>query len=533
MKPIYRLSAFFLIQIGLILGGSAVAAEKDPLPGDVPSLIKMLELKDVHIRASAVDRLGKMGEKAAPAVPTLIGLLNDETWVEFFIPLQSHASDALKRIGPSSIPGLIGALDDPDAQIRVWAAGTLATLQAPEKAAVPALIKALKDSHANVRTHAVVVLGNIGKASQPALPLLASMLHDDPDFGVRQDVIAALARLDGKGKKAIPAIIQALQDKEPSVRSIAAQWLGEYGPRAESAVPDLYQGLDDTGTWNLPVSDFSLIRYVRGDMAEALGKIGPEAVPALPKLRQMLESDEEGEMRAAAALAILRIDPQNKEALPKLIGLMRDGRNGTGGPEAALNAVRELGRRAKSARPAVEEALRREDSSIRGDAAEALVAIAGKDALPALLDQFAKEGENAHKPHAPEDNPDPTGDARWQILDAIGKLGADAAPAVSMLSSILKDPREGLLWDDAVKTLGEIGPAAKSAVPQLIHLLEEEDWQQQRIVETLGRIGPSAKPAVPRLLKLRESASDEEEKKEISDAIRRIDPGALTAPSNR
>src|SRR5262249_17257568 len=53
----------------------------------------------------------------------------------------------------------------------------------------------------------------------------------------------------------------------------------------------------------------------------------------------------------------------------------------------------------------------------------------------------------------------------------------------------------------AADALGEIGPAAKAAVPALISALKDQDWEVRRATaNALGKIGPAPKDAVPGLM---------------------------------
>ena len=51
--------------------------------------------------------------------------------------------------------------------------------------------------------------------------------------------------MGAKAKDAIPALIEALKDKEWNVRLRAAEALKKIGPKAESAVPALIEALND------------------------------------------------------------------------------------------------------------------------------------------------------------------------------------------------------------------------------------------------------------------------------------------------
>jgi hypothetical protein len=76
---------------------------------------------------------------------------------------------------------------------------------------------------------------------------------------------------------------------------------------------------------------------------------------------------------------------------------------------------------------------------------------------------------------------------------ALARLGA---PAVPPLTAELQRGSQIAAW-----ALGEMGPAAKDAVPALIAALgDKEKHMRAAALRALGKIGPSARPAVPALL---------------------------------
>jgi len=83
----------------------------------------------------------------------------------------------------------------------------------------------------------------------------------------------ALGRI---GTAAVPALIEALRNLDPSVRLKAVEVLGRMGDDAAAAVPDLIKLLDD------PDAD------VRKAATRTLGRIGPAAKSAVPALMQKL-----------------------------------------------------------------------------------------------------------------------------------------------------------------------------------------------------------------------------------------------------
>jgi hypothetical protein len=68
---------------------------------------------------------------------------------------------------------------------------------------------------------------------------------------------------------------EALKSADINIRRDAARVLGEIGPGAKDAVPELVEALDD--------ADMDLIAVW------ALGRIGPAAIAAVPALKRWLE----------------------------------------------------------------------------------------------------------------------------------------------------------------------------------------------------------------------------------------------------
>jgi HEAT repeat protein len=83
----------------------------------------------------------------------------------------------------------------------------------------------------------------------------------------------------------------------PQTRNAAAYEIAGMGPEAVRAVPALIEALDDPS----PV--------VRFPVTVALLEIGPGAKAAVPRLQQMVEEEINDEIAASARRALKRIDP--------------------------------------------------------------------------------------------------------------------------------------------------------------------------------------------------------------------------------
>jgi HEAT repeat protein len=91
--------------------------------------------------------------------------------------------------------------------------------------------------------------------------------------------------------------IMDLKGRAPQTRNAAAYEIAGMGPAAVRAVPALIEALDDPS----PV--------VRFPVTVALLEIGPGAKAAVPRLQQMIEEEINDEIAASARRALRHIDP--------------------------------------------------------------------------------------------------------------------------------------------------------------------------------------------------------------------------------
>jgi HEAT repeat protein len=121
---------------------------------------------------------------------------------------------------------------------------------------------------------------------------------DGKEPGFRALAALAIGRLSGDRREAVGALIEALADRNLSVRAAAALTMGEIGPAARSALPALRALLRDTRN-NVP----NLLRNVSGLSA-------PIEYP--DEFSQLLPQDVEWRdlsVAGAARRAIAAIEP--------------------------------------------------------------------------------------------------------------------------------------------------------------------------------------------------------------------------------
>jgi HEAT repeat protein len=110
----------------------------------VPYLAKLVEESDPGTRYLAAQALGKIGDEAESAIPSLlIGLRADDMYLRMAI------TGALISIGDPAVPGLVKALFDTNKAVRRASAKALGKIGSPR--AIKPLEVAVQDSDPTVR----------------------------------------------------------------------------------------------------------------------------------------------------------------------------------------------------------------------------------------------------------------------------------------------------------------------------------------------------------------------------------------------
>ncbi len=359
------------------------------------------------------------------------------------------------------------------------------------------------------------------------------------DFRERLAAEPVLARF---GPEAIPALIRAVETRDPvwwphwqalrrkvfpgsppavsreQLNRCAAGRLAQFGPAASNAVPALLR-------WGVRGTDPADVRRV-------VAAIGPASVPGLleglqardPRVRLVaarasgqaalqpaadllrpallrLLGESDPTVRLAAARALAELCPSDSAVAERVAAWMPE----TDPAQAVelLATLARFGTAAAGLADRVRPYLTAREPSLQVTAARCLYAIQppAREVIPVLVEllRAALPGGRA----AP---------FQWEIVRALGDMGPDANEAIPDLLSLLESApthRPTLTPHFAVYALGRMGPAA---VPGLSRLLEHPSRDTRiNAAAALAELGELAAPAVPRLLPMLSSELPEEQ----------------------
>lgn len=208
---------------------------------------------------------------------------------------------------------------------------------------------------------------------------------------------------------------------------------------------------------------------LRREAAEVLGKIGKPAKQALPRLKVLAGTEKDESDRLVALQACFEIQNDPEEVLDLLMNRLADESPQVRGLSAQL--LGRLGGKARQAVPALIRALK--DDSQRYEAL-----------TPDFIDQVPVRGD---------------------VVAALGAIGPAAKSASNQLSKIMREDADVRLRPIAALALWRIGEQRDAAMQALLSQLEGVDHDEHypaAAAEALGEIGPAARPALPKLAKL-------------------------------
>jgi HEAT repeat protein len=183
------------------------------------------------------------------------------------------------------------------------------------------------------------------------------------------------------------------------------------------------------------------------------------------KLVADLKSND-ADVRRAAAKGIGEMGPDAKSATPALLDALKKDKD-LFVRRFAAQALGDVEADPKTAVPALAAVLKEGDKKELLEAAVTSLGKMGPTAVPPLIDAVKTKDAAPAKGAKPKKGPAPTDSTalvRTKAIEALGNIGAKAKPAVPVLIDSLRDPN---VRTEAAEALGNIGPDAKEAVTAL------------------------------------------------------------------
>lgn len=492
--------------IGLI-GADAISA--------LPTLVALLGDDDPLVVAQAANAIGLVRrDDRRGTIPEADAALYAAA-VEPLAKACTHADPRARRAAvrnlrivhpdPQALASVLSdMLDDADPSAVLPAVETLVEM---EDHSVPVLLAALAEPTS--RYWATVAVGEIGPEAAAAVPALAKLAVEG-ELDERHQAILALAEIGAPAAVAAPALVEALESSEPLLRSAAAFALG----RARVATADealaRAAGGDDAflgsiAAWaraEIHPEDAALVGDAAARLRRGLSADGPTfrrgAVAGLSDIAESL--DEAGRTELAAEFAALLDDRDPGVGLAAGAALVRLG--GVAVPAVqqrlsepgcrlqAMGVLEAIGKPAAAAVPELTAFLADSDPGVASEAAVTLGAVgpAAESAVGALLRLLADETP---------------AEVRYTAAFALGRIGPAAKSALPRLVELSKSSDE-ILATVAVWAAMKVEPTESSlfdtAIPLLRRALRgDREIARLEAAVALGDIGPAAKSAIPLL----------------------------------
>jgi HEAT repeat protein len=475
----------------------------------LPLLQKMLQLDDVRLRDSAgkfVEDLGPSFPELAPALLRFCKDPNPGTRAIAARLLCRNAGRARAQV--AEFENLLPQENEPE--VRIWEATALWRIDVRDREQVGIIIDVLLHAPSSeARALAASILGQMHEAHRSSADLLEAMRSDSSEevrlaaalalqelkveSASYSAVLAEIARsstngqmktnaLEGLGKikpaspEILAAMIKAMEDGNIAVRHKALLTLRNIS----LGEPEVIEGL-------IRVCGMDSDTNMREWAAEALGNMGQKSITAIPKLRQLLQDKHIG-VRISAAGALWKIAGISDGALPLLTQALLQANEWD--RQSALEVLGKMGVAAIPAVPVMVEAIKDPNNMVRRAALNAIGALgtAAIAATPAVV-------------QAINDRDDLTSHA---ALKALPRISTPSVAVVPALISCLAPTRGAIVRREAAELIGEIGPPAAEAIPDLIRLLNDSDELcRQAVAESLGQMNGVAASAITALMEAR------------------------------
>ena len=411
-----------------------------------------LKSPDQGTRTRATVALAKIKPTPPEVVMATADLLKDEDWsvrAQVLMVLGNMGADA-----SIALPQILAVLDDDNEHVRRSAAGALTRVPATTSETLLALVRALESDDRYLRTQAGYALTKAKEGSMEVTQELARIAASDN----RQASMTAFNVLEKQSAEdVVPLLLPLLSNEDYHYSQNSARIIGNFGPEASAAVPTLIALLDQYPQYLMAV--------------HTLGRIGPGAKDAVPALIALFErSDPSRELRLAVTVALNEI-----------------------GPEPGLVV------------PLFSEELAKQDMSeasgrYRAALTEAIITLSGPDD-PTVKNYVRRLIRDLRSWMA---------FTRVEAVQGLVAMGPAAAPAIDALRDSLRHDKEPKIRALAAEALGEIGPAAHVALPDLYKAqAEDEAYVKKSAAKAIGKIEASTQVIAPNVPTIQITQVDE------------------------
>ena len=268
-------------------------------------------------------------------------------------------------------------------------------------------------------------------------------------------------------------LVEKLHSPSPDERLNAIRALGNLGPSAAPAVPELRQALN--ARHPTVQRGYELVGFqFRGPVLWAFSRIGPEAEPAVDDILQVAitsdpdQSPANYDFQVLAIQALGSIGPGASRAVGPLLQLAEPLHPGDVRLYYTLKAIGQIG--GDEAWQGLEKYLRFEDRTARALAARVLVKVRPEFVEP-VFDSFR------------EDDP-----------EVAAELAAGLKFTETRLS-FLVDSLQTEYKEKALEALTALGPAAHEAVPALVKM--EKQLDREPLASAIRVLDPTGELSVP------------------------------------
>lgn len=273
-------------------------------------LLYTLRVWDHSMRVYAAQELFQLPEISDQAEETLQAYLSDK---EKEVRLLAVEVLCVFELSAKTFGLLTDILsNDADVLLRTHIMKCLVYADWPSKDLLSVLFQAIHDSDEQIRSCALESLGKLAPTSSQVLTALLFALSHDPSQNVRWSVVRCFQERDKIPQKAFPALVQALVNGDPSIRSDCAQLLGQHGTGNKQTIQALIQGMSD---------NYGFVRQTCSRALVLLGQRFPQRKPTIMKqLEQYIRQQQNDPIgyldsteMAFQALWLLSIDASFRE----------------------------------------------------------------------------------------------------------------------------------------------------------------------------------------------------------------------------